>query len=89
MFGGFAIASTFYSPTTSFFWTKLTVLVKSTGYLEATVDYALRRPDLKDKFLEYLNGIVGREAKNASVRLAVFVVGGGKGSVWKWGILVK
>ena len=37
----------------------------------------LCRPDLKDKFFEYLNGIVGREAKNASVRLAVFVVGGG------------
>lgn len=29
------------------------------GYLEATVEYALRRPDLKDKFLEYLKGIVG------------------------------
>ena len=28
------------------------------GYLEATVEYALRRPDLKDKFLEYLKGIV-------------------------------
>lgn len=28
-------------------------------YLEATVEYALRRPDLKDKFLEYLKGIVG------------------------------
>ena len=28
------------------------------GYLEATVEYALRRPDLKDKLLEYLKGIV-------------------------------
>ena len=28
------------------------------GYLEATVEYALRRDDLKDKFLEYLKGIV-------------------------------
>ncbi len=31
------------------------------GYLEATVEYALRRPDLKDKFLEYLKGIVGED----------------------------
>lgn len=29
------------------------------GYPEATVEYALRRPELKDKFLEYLKGIVG------------------------------
>lgn len=28
------------------------------GYLEATVEYALRREALKDKFLEYLKGIV-------------------------------
>lgn len=28
------------------------------GYLEATVEYALRREDLKDKFLEYLKGLV-------------------------------
>lgn len=28
------------------------------GYLEATVEYALRREDLKDKFLEYLKKIV-------------------------------
>ena len=28
------------------------------GYLEATVEYALRRDDLKDKFWEYLKGIV-------------------------------
>lgn len=28
------------------------------GYLEATVEYALRREDLKDKFVEYLKEIV-------------------------------
>ena len=28
------------------------------GYLEATIEYVLRREDLKDKFLEYLKGIV-------------------------------
>lgn len=28
------------------------------GYLEATIEYALRREDLKDKFLEHLKGIV-------------------------------
>lgn len=28
------------------------------GYLEATVEYALRRPDLKDKFAAYLKNIV-------------------------------
>lgn len=28
------------------------------GYLEATVEYALRNPDLKEKFSEYLNKIV-------------------------------
>ena len=28
------------------------------GYLEAMVEYALRREDLKDKFLEYWKGIV-------------------------------
>lgn len=28
------------------------------GFLQATVDYALRRNDLKDEFLEYLRGIV-------------------------------
>jgi UTP--glucose-1-phosphate uridylyltransferase len=31
------------------------------GFLEATVEYALRRPDLHDDFLQYLNGIVNRE----------------------------
>ena len=29
------------------------------GYLEATVEYALRRSDLRDKFLEYLGRVVG------------------------------
>lgn len=29
------------------------------GYLEATVEFALKRPDLRDKFLKYLVGTVG------------------------------
>ena len=29
------------------------------GYLEATVEYALKRPDLRDKFLTYLTKTVG------------------------------
>ncbi|WP_110954033.1 UTP--glucose-1-phosphate uridylyltransferase GalU [Anaerosinus massiliensis] len=29
------------------------------GYLEATVEYALKRPELRDKFLEYLTKTVG------------------------------
>ena len=29
------------------------------GYLEATVEYALRRSDLRDKFLEYLKEVIG------------------------------
>ena len=29
------------------------------GYLEATVEYALRRSDLKEKFLEYLKEVIG------------------------------
>lgn len=52
--------------------------------MEATVEYVLRtlrRPDLKDEFFEYLKGIVGREVKNESMRLAVFVVGEGKGKM--------
>lgn len=28
------------------------------GYLQATVEYALRRDDLKDKFVEYLKTVV-------------------------------
>ena len=31
------------------------------GFLEATVEYALRRPDLRDGFLAYLTGIVNKE----------------------------
>ena len=27
------------------------------GFLEATVEYALRRPDLRDKFKAYLEGL--------------------------------
>jgi len=33
------------------------------GFLEATVEYALRRVDLRDEFLKYLIGIVERETK--------------------------
>lgn len=33
------------------------------GFLEATVEYALRKEDLKDEFLEYLVGIVDKETK--------------------------
>lgn len=33
------------------------------GFLEATVEYALRRPELKDKFRTYLKGIVDTELK--------------------------
>ena len=28
------------------------------GYLEATVEYALRRPELRERFLSYLRNIV-------------------------------
>ena len=28
------------------------------GFLEATVEYALRRDDLKDAFAEYLSGVM-------------------------------
>lgn len=31
------------------------------GFLEATVEYALRREDLKDEFLKYLNQVVNQE----------------------------
>lgn len=31
------------------------------GYLEATVEFALRRPDLRDEFLNYLQNIVEKE----------------------------
>ena len=33
------------------------------GFLEATVEMALKRPDLRDKFLDYLQGIVAKESK--------------------------
>ena len=31
------------------------------GFLEATVDFALKRPELRDQFLRYLMKTVGRE----------------------------
>ena len=31
------------------------------GFLEATVEYALRRPELREEFLDYLTGIINRE----------------------------
>ncbi|MBO5605513.1 MAG: UTP--glucose-1-phosphate uridylyltransferase, partial [Acidaminococcaceae bacterium] len=31
------------------------------GFLEASVEYALRRPDLRDGFLKYLEEIVAKE----------------------------
>jgi len=34
------------------------------GFLEATVEYALRRDDLREEFLEYLVRVVGKEIKN-------------------------
>lgn len=33
------------------------------GFLEAIVEMALKRPDLRDKFLDYLQGIVAKESK--------------------------
>lgn len=33
------------------------------GFLEATVEMALKRPELRDKFLTYLQGIVAKESK--------------------------
>lgn len=33
------------------------------GFLEATVEMALKRHDLRDKFLDYLQGIVAKESK--------------------------
>ena len=35
------------------------------GYLEATVEFALKRPDLREPFLRYLLKTVGQEAKQA------------------------
>ena len=37
------------------------------GYLEATVEFALKRPDLRDKFLKYLVGTIGPLVKEKSV----------------------
>lgn len=34
------------------------------GFLEATVEYALRRSDLRERFLNYLNDVVQRESKD-------------------------
>jgi len=28
------------------------------GFLEATVEYALRKPELKDEFIEYLRSVI-------------------------------
>ncbi|QDR82032.1 UTP--glucose-1-phosphate uridylyltransferase GalU [Sporomusa termitida] len=36
------------------------------GYLEATVEYALKRPDLRDQFLRYLLRTVGQLGKDAA-----------------------
>ena len=33
------------------------------GFLEATVEFALKRPELKDEFMEYLKGIVNKTEK--------------------------
>lgn len=37
------------------------------GFLEATVEYALRRDDLRENFLEYLVGIVEKETKEVAM----------------------
>ena len=34
------------------------------GFLEATVEYALRRKDLREQFLDYLAGIMQEAAKD-------------------------
>jgi len=31
------------------------------GFLEATVEYALRRQDLREEFLEFLRGVIDKE----------------------------
>lgn len=36
------------------------------GYLEATVEYALKHPELKDDFAAYLDALVGRNGKAAN-----------------------
>lgn len=37
------------------------------GFLEATVEYALRREDLREGFLQYLVEIVEKETKDAAI----------------------
>jgi len=37
------------------------------GFLEATVEFALRREDLRDDFLNYLIKITERETKGAAL----------------------
>lgn len=37
------------------------------GYLEATVEFALRRPDLKDEFLKYLIKIIEKGIKSTAL----------------------
>ena len=40
------------------------------GYLEATVEFALKRPDLRDKFLRYLMKTVGQNGKESAATLS-------------------
>lgn len=37
------------------------------GFLEATVEFALRREDLRDEFLEYLVNVIKKETKDITV----------------------
>lgn len=41
------------------------------GFLQATVEFALKRGDLKEEFLQYLTAVVEKENKGAAVELAV------------------
>ena len=41
------------------------------GFLEATVEYALRREDLREEFLKYLVDIVAKETKGIAMDEAV------------------
>jgi UTP--glucose-1-phosphate uridylyltransferase len=36
------------------------------GFLEATVEFALRREDLREEFLEYLVNVMRKETKDSS-----------------------
>lgn len=38
------------------------------GFLEATVEYALKRPELKDEFMEYLKGIINKNEKTEGIK---------------------